>query len=143
MSSDGLNDNKLKCLEVSVGASWLIKHAVERRNKSNEVISGKQSDILFSCFEYEISWQVKLHILQLIPLSTITQASKKWLEKSLRESLTDTNKFVRAWSYGGYYELARQYPEYRAEAVEFCEMAMRDESTSVKARVWAVTKKAF
>ncbi len=61
----------------------------------------------------------------------------------MRKCLEDDNKFVRAWAYNGFYELAKQYPEYRTEAGQLFEMALRDEAASVKARVRNVMKQGF
>ena len=61
----------------------------------------------------------------------------------LRNCLVDNNKFVRAWAYNGFYELAVQYPEYEKETKQFFEMAMRDEAPSVKSRIRNIMKKGF
>ena len=53
----------------------------------------------------------------------------------MRHNLTATNKFVRAWSYNGLYELARRDPVYLPEVEQIFELALRDEAPSVKARI--------
>ena len=60
-----------------------------------------------------------------------------------RHGLTDQNKFVRAWSYNGLYELATSFPSLRKEAERFFDMALADEAASVKARVRNIMKKGF
>jgi len=62
------------------------------------------------------------------------------VEIFLRVCLLDNNKFVRAWAYKGFYELAVQYPK---ETRQFFEMAMRDEAPSVKSRIRNIMKKGF
>ncbi len=53
----------------------------------------------------------------------------------LRVGLQDKNKFVRAWSYSGFYLLGQQYPEYQDEAKAYIVAAMQDEAPSVQARL--------
>ncbi len=84
-----------------------------------------------------------MHALQCLPFLTIDQSEKKLVETFLRITLSGQNKFVRAWSYNGFYELARQYPEYQAETKILFEMAMNDEAASVKARVRNLIRKGF
>jgi hypothetical protein len=73
----------------------------------------------------------------------ISKNEIKTVEAFLRVSLTDSNKFIRAWAYNGFYEMAIQYPEYKNETKQFFEMAMRDEAASVKARIRNIIKKDF
>ena len=86
-------------------------------------------------------WETKLHILQSIPFMPIEITERKKVDAFLRETLTDPNKFVRAWSYNGFYELAMQHSEYLNETKQFFEMAMRDEAASIKARIRNIMKK--
>ncbi len=58
-------------------------------------------------------------------------------------TLTDHNKFVRAWSYNGFFELSRQHSEYLDETKQFFQMTMRDEAPSVKARIRNIMKTGF
>lgn len=121
------------------GATWLMKCYLESGNrlKVNEVnkVYG-----LLSALEH---WESRLHILQCIPFMPIKKTKKKNVEAFLRKRLCDTNKFVRAWAYNGFYELSSQYPEYKEETKQFFEMAMRDEAASVKARIRNIMKKGF
>ncbi|WP_448250543.1 hypothetical protein [Thalassotalea agariperforans] len=73
----------------------------------------------------------------------ITDAYSRSVYNFLIITLTDQNKFVRAWTYNGLYELSKQHPEYIKEAKQFFEMAMRDEAPSVKARIRNIMKKGF
>ncbi len=128
--------SKIRCQK---GATWLLKAYVESGNQLEQeqikVISG-----LLPKLEH---WETKLHILQSLPFITIDKAARINIETFLRESITDYNKFVRAWAYNGFYELAKQYPEYQVEVTQFFEMAMRDEAASVKARIRNIMKKGF
>lgn len=121
------------------GATWLLKYYLESgsRLKINEA---KKVYGLLSQLE---NWETRLHVLQCIPYIPVTKTEKNKVEVFLRNCLCDTNKFVRAWSYNGFYELSSQYPEYKEETKQFFEMAMRDEVTSVKARIRNIEKKGF
>ena len=79
-----------------------------------------------------------MHAIHAIP-----RTHKKNVETFLRECLVNDTKFVRAWAYSGLYELAFQYPEYKEEAKQLFEMAMRDEPASVKSRIRKVMKEGF
>ncbi|MCP4400146.1 MAG: hypothetical protein GY801_22915 [bacterium] len=59
----------------------------------------------------------------------------------LKACLVDRHKFVKAWAYNGLYELATQHREYTEETQQLFDMAMRDEATSVKARIRNIMKK--
>lgn len=125
--------------DLQKGATWLLKHYLEDNRKLE---TGGISVILKLLLQLE-SWEAKLHILQCIPYMPIGKVDRKGVEVFLRKCLADNNKFVRAWAYNGFYEIALQYPEYEEEAKKFFEMALRDEAPSVKARVRNIVKKGF
>lgn len=128
-------------------ASWLIKHSLE----AGALLTSTQTRSLFQQLDKLQQWESCLHILQSIPFLKIPQADIKKLDHFLRQSLTNENKFVRAWSYNGLYELARQHPGDKIdgqsvrqqECLKFFEMAMKDEAPSVKARIRNIIKKGF
>ena len=121
------------------GATWLLKRYLENENEISKV---EISDIYKNLTTLE-QWESKLHILQSLPFIPIPKSKKKKVEVFLRKCLIDNNKFVRAWAYNGFYELAVQFPEYKSETKQFFEMAMRDEAPSVKSRIRNIMKKGF
>ncbi len=121
------------------GATWLLKTWLKAGNK----LETRQIKALYELLPTLEHWETKLHLLQSIPWMPIAEESKKHVEAFLRTTLTDSNKFVRAWSYSGFYELALQYPEYTSEARQLLAMAMNDEAASVQARVRNIMKKGF
>ncbi len=121
------------------GATWLLKAYVESGNQLKQ----EQIKAVFVLLHKLEHWETKLHILQCLPFMPVGNTERKKLEIFLRKSLADSNKFVRAWTYNGFYELAMQYPEYQEETKQFFEMVMRDESASVKARIRNIMKKGF
>lgn len=132
----------IKLMEVPAcqkGATWLLKAWLD----SDQSITLKQASKIISHLGILEDWEAKLHILQCLPSLSIKPQQKLSVEKFLRTTLTDKNKFVRAWSYNGFYELAKKYPEYQDETKHFFEMAMRDEAASVKARIRNLMKNGF
>jgi len=103
------------------GATWLLKKYFEAGNS----LTLEQSNKIYSLLPQLKLWEVKLHVLQCIPYMPIPQTKKKMLEAFLRKTLIDQNKFVRAWSYNGFYQLSLQYPEYQQETEQFFVMAMK------------------
>ena len=126
-------------VSLQKGATWLLKHHIEQQHP----LTKKQVHDIYCCMADLEQWESKLHILQSLPYFAIQKRDKKKVEAFLRKCLVDINKFVRAWAYNGFYELAMQYPEYQQETKQFLEMAMRDEAPSVKSRVRNIMKKGF
>ncbi len=126
-------------VSLQKGATWLIKRYLENENQigKSEIIS------IFQKLELIEQWESKLHILQILSYMPIGRPQKKLVEVFLRDCLAGDNKFVRAWAYNGFYELAMQYPEHKKETRQFFEMAMRDEAPSVKSRIRNIMKKGF
>lgn len=125
--------------EFGKGATWLLKRHLENKHKLNidEVAA------IYKIAPSLDDWEAKLHLLQSICYMPIGEDEKNAVELFLRNCLIDTNKFIRAWAYNGFYEISLQYPEYKKEAKSFFEMAMRDEAPSVKARIRNIMKNGF
>lgn len=141
-NSSDLADSLIKLCSVesaNVGATWLLKYGLEHDLHITKTQMGKILKIL-----PEIThWEAKLHILQCLSYFSISKTYKEKVEMFLRQTITDSNKFVRAWSYNGFYVLSQQYPEYVEETKKFFDMAMRDEAASVKARIRNLMKKGI
>lgn len=127
-----IKDDSDKDLDhLQQGATWLLKHHLQiGRQLKPKVID----DLIDSLFTLK-SWQAKLHLLQCFSFFPVKNSQKKTVEQFLRQCLMDKNKFVRAWAYGGFYNLSLLYPEYTSEVTNFIELAMKDEVPSVKARL--------
>ena len=117
------------------GASWMLKRCFEDgRGPSADAIA-----VLLERLAELEHWESKLHLLQCLPQIRIEKAAAAAVEAFLRDCLGHDNKFVRAWAYGGFIELSRQYPRYRREAKALLEVAQRDEAPSVRARIRNIT----
>ncbi len=125
--------------ELQKGATWLLKHYLENAGS----LSADHIESLVRLLPQLNNWEAKLHVLQCIPYMRISKGDRKAVELFLRGCLTDDKKFVRAWSYSGFYELSKQFPEYRSEAERLVDMAMKNEAPSVKARIRNIIKDGF
>lgn len=125
-----------KSTQLQKGATWLLKKYCENALKlsDNHIVEIYQNTCSLT------SWEAKLHILQCISYMPIKHVSVKAVEIFLRQCLSERNKFVRAWAYHGFYELATQHPTFQQEVKAFFEMALRDEPASVKARIRNILK---
>ncbi len=121
------------------GATWLLKHHLERKSPLDEA---RAKEVLRVLPKLK-SWVAKLHVLQCLQWMPIPARYKKKLETFLRACLQEENKFVRAWAYSGFCELARQHPEYRLEAQQLCQQAASSEAASVRARIRNIMAQGF
>ena len=126
-------------VDLQKGSTWLLKRYLE----DGQIIEARKCEALFKLLPKLKHWESKLHVLQCLPFMQIGKAAKRNVDVFLRKCLIDDNKFVRAWAYNGFYEISLQYPEYKEEAKQFFDMAMRDEAPSVKARIRNIVKKGF
>ena len=97
------------------GATWLLKRYLEEEGE----LSGQTIASIYATLPYTVNWQAKLHLLQCIGFMPVRSSRKVPVESFVRRCLMDENKFVRAWAYSGFYELAMQYPEYHREMRQF------------------------
>ncbi len=116
--------------------SWLLKHYLESGG------SIKSSDIhsVYRLLPTLSHWESILHLLQCIPYLPISPKDKNAVNAFVRQAMTHSNKFVRAWSYSGLHELACQFPEYKKEAQVFFDRALKEEAASIKARIRNILK---
>lgn len=121
------------------GATWLLKAWLEAGN----TLAKHQIANIYQTLDQLENWEAKLHVLQCIPYLSIPDTEKSNVYSFLKKTITDPNKFVRVWSYNGYYEISKQHPEYERETKRSFEIAMLDEAPSVKARIRNIMKKGF
>ncbi len=126
-------------VSIQKGGTWLLKKWLESGNK----LKVEHIKIIYDSLHVLEHWESKLHVLQILQYMPIDSVQKTKVESFLRITLTDDNKFIRAWSYNGFYELASQHPEYMEEVKQFFEIALQDEAASVKARIRNIIKKGF
>jgi len=130
--------NLIEDVETQNGATWLLKKHLE----SVETLTTQQVKQIYNCLTKLDHWEAKLHILQSMPYLPIAAKQKNLVESFLRICLKDKNKFVRAWVYNGFFELARQFPEYQKEVDTMLSEALEKEASSVKARIRNILKQS-
>lgn len=141
-ASDDIADAILALIgkaECQQGATWLLKRSFEQGISLNV----KNTQLLIDALPALSCWQAKLHCLQSIGYLQIPNGGVLALEYWIRQCLIDNNKFVRAWAYSAFFELADQHSKYRPEALTFFELAARDEPASVMARIRQLKKRGF
>jgi len=122
-------------LETESAASWLIKNYYAKNDELSEF-----SNKIYQSLQTLEHWDAQLHILQIVDKLPISSKMKKTVEITLRKLLVSENKFVRAWSYNGFFILATEHQEYREEVDSFLRMGLEDEPASVKARIRNIVK---
>lgn len=124
---------------LTQAGTWLLKHHLEAGGS----LAAEQGQQIYAMCGQLTDWQSILHVLQMMPHLDVQLADEAELERFLRAGLVHDNKFVRAWSYNGFYLFAQAYPAYQTEAASFFDMAMRDEPASVRARVRKLIRAGF
>lgn len=123
-------------VRLQTASTWMLK----RYQDDGLSFSPEQIENLLGLIEKDVSWQPKLHILQMMPLFCIPDHRKDRLHAHLIDHLYDENKFVRAWAYNGLAVLAEQYPSYRDEVAGHLKRGQAKEAASVRARIRNVCK---
>lgn len=136
------NSSKTDFLEKVIGicvkdkdlqkvGSWLIKNHYDLK----QVLPNKLHTPFIKVGVTYTDWVAKLNFLQVLPKLDIEEKLLQDLDDFVRACLHDENKFVRAWSYQGFYEVTKHIPEFENELRQLCELALERESASIKSRV--------
>lgn len=117
--------------QVSSGATWLIKAALER----GEALSAAQSEALCDEVPAIRYWQAQLHICQSAAYLTFSADGAATMDRWLTPLLHHDRPFLRAWSVDALCRIAVQHPEYGTAARDAAHAAAKDSAASVRARV--------
>ena len=120
------------------GSTWLLKRGLEE----GQLLTTKQTKALLTLLSQEIHWEAQLQILQMLPYLKFGETSCNRLFVTLKVLLNSSNKFVKAWTFNGFYILADRYPEYREEVLPLLQKGLQEESGSVKARIRNAVKRS-
>jgi hypothetical protein len=123
--------------EVQLGASWLLKRYLE----SGQKLGPDETFSVLTSANGLKHWGSRLHFLQCLPYLRILNSEKDALAAFIRACVADSNKFVRAWAYNGFFELSEQYPEFNAEVEHYLEMGQSEAAASVRARIRNIKKR--
>lgn len=121
---------------VQVGATWLLKRLAE------DGVSFKSEHLVVLCASLPdlSNWQSKLHFCQMLQHLRIPRESAGSVVSFLERNVRNENKFLRAWCYSGFYELAKQHGEYIQDALEQIDRGETDKAASVQARIRKIRK---
>ncbi|WP_417388614.1 hypothetical protein [Gimesia sp.] len=117
-------------------ASWLLKRALVEGQEPSQ----KDVGAYYRSLSKLKHWETRLNVLQCLPYLYIGKRDASKLESFLRDCLQSENKFVRAWSYNGFNELALQQACYQPEVDSLLAAAQADEAPSVRARIRNILK---
>ena len=117
-------------------ATWLLKKHVE----AGKSLSAADCRTVFGVLSGQDHWESKLHVLQCLPYLDIGKDDCVGLENFLRACIQSEKKFVRAWAYNGFNELAMRFPRYREEVDGMLARAGESEAASVRARIRNIVK---
>jgi len=131
--------NLMQDVALQRAATWLLKHHIEQTRAS---INPAMVNEIYQNIDKVKHWESRLHILQIMEHLPITTANLKAVEYFVRDCLAADNKFVRAWAFTGFCQIAAQFPAYKTEAKQVLDYALENETAgSVKARVRNELKK--
>lgn len=118
------------------GASWLLKRWLEAGGQ----LSAETTQALFYRLPSLVHWETRLHLLQSLDHLTISSGQVDAVHRFIVQQLGAKKTFVRAWAYSGFYQLAKQHPQFRSEVDALFIKANAEESASVRARIRNATK---
>lgn len=112
--------------------SWLLKHHMEKKG----ALTPQQWNAIASHLVNLTQWGVLLHLCQCMTHTpALDEQSISLLADFLRRCANHKKPFVRAWAITGMHELAKQFPQLRAEAEVLVRTAVNDPAKSVQARL--------
>jgi len=123
-------------VELQRAATWLLKRHLEAGNS----LSPGDSRAILGVLSDQEHWESRLHLLQCLPYLDIPEDQSAGLEQFLDSCLESDNKFLRAWAYNGFNELALRLPSYRDEVNLMLARAVESEAASVRARIRNILK---
>lgn len=119
--------------QLQSGATWLLKHYFDNGSQS---LDESLVALIYSKVPGLVHWDAKLHVLQCMSHMPVPAAEMRTVEAFVRSALSDDVKFVRAWAYSGFCELARRFPEFQKEAQQVLNAALESESAgSILSRI--------
>jgi len=117
--------------KLQIKATALLKRLAENKSR----FTRSQLAAIFDSLAEVTHWEAKLHLCQMLQHVKIPNGSETKVVWFLERCLSEENKFLRAWAYNGFYELAKQHHDYYDYAIEQLARAQKENSAAVKARL--------
>ena len=128
---------RLADVHLQRAATWLLKRHIELGNS----LSATECRSVLGSLAAQEDWESKLHLLQCLPHLSVAEEGREGLEAFLDACVRSDRKFVRAWAYNGFNELALRFPQYRDAVDELLARASESEAASVRARIRNLRKR--
>jgi hypothetical protein len=122
--------------KLQIKATALMKRLAENETR----FTRPQLAAIFDSLAEVTHWQAKLHLCQMLQHVEIPEGLGTKVVWFLERCVSEENKFLRAWAYNGFYELAKQRHEYYDYAIDQLERAQKEKSAAVKARLRNIAK---
>ena len=116
--------------QVSVGATWLLKAALE----DGAALSEDNTRALIAGLPRVTHWAAQLHVCQFLGLLKVPPDAAAPVADWLSGLLTHKRPFLRAWSMSALCSLAAEHRDYEAQAHAALQAAEGDQAASVRAR---------
>ncbi|MEM7644862.1 MAG: hypothetical protein AAF366_20440 [Pseudomonadota bacterium] len=116
---------------VSDGATWILKAELE----AGRGLDGRQTACLLAALPQLRGWQGRLHLCQIIPALTVTDAQRATLRDWLAPFLDHDRPLLRAWALDALCGVADG-----AEIAVLLDRMEQDPAASVRARVRALRR---
>ena len=132
---------QMNASSLQSGATWLLKHHFDC---GGEKLDAELATQLYKNLPALVLWDAKLHVLQVMQHMPIPGHQAAMTKAFVDQCLQDDVKFVRAWAYSGFWELARQHPRFRGQAEALLQNGLEQETAaSIKARIRKCLKRGW
>lgn len=116
--------------DMQTGASWLLRAYLA---DGSELASSQVGRLASNLLDMHDGFG-RLHLCQAMDHIVVPRAHADVFADFFRSCQGTKNTFLRAWAPHGFFQLAQQFEEYRAEAMALVERALSDPAPSVRAR---------
>ena len=127
----------LSDVNLQRASTWLLKRHLEFGNS----LSPAECRAVLGNLASQQHWESKLYLLQCLPHLSVAEEDREGLETFLDACVRSDRKFVRAWAYNGFNELALGFPQYREAVDRMLARASESEVASVRARIRNLRKR--
>ena len=124
---------------VEVSSSWVLKYHVDQGEK----LSPDQVAQLVKKLGGLRFWESQLHLLQVIPKVSLTEAHAEQLEPVVRTHLSSDRAFVKASAFAAYFEIVKLFPELKNEFRLRCEDSLHKVTASVQVKIRRILKQLY
>lgn len=116
--------------DMADGATWMLKHWTEQGGIFPDAVA------VIATGAAAQSWPAQLHVLQMLPAMTLTQAERTAAEELAFRAIASDRAMVRAWGYSACDQLGNAFPDLAVRVSALLDVARAEETAgSVRARL--------